>query len=199
MKPFFLNEPKRCAPQVADHPLDLAHFRRRRRRRGGARPGMPQPDGIQQLRHRLADRRPVRGFVVPGPGQRFPQARQPGRRPAAPSARSGAATAAAPGCRARSGRTCRDAGRRFPAAARGDRRHHRATGRPSGPSAPGRPRLRCDENSLQILSVATCRMSHRPRQSAQPGIDSVFKHRPKLLENGVKRLEYACDICHIKA
>ena len=59
---------------------------------------------------------------------------QPGR---------GAAAGAAPDCRARSGRTCRDGGRRRGISAAGDRRRRTATGRPSGRSARGRRRRRC--------------------------------------------------------
>ena len=44
------------------------------------------------------------------------------------------------GCRARSGRTGRDGDRRPGIFAAGDRRRHRATARPCGPSAPGRRR-----------------------------------------------------------
>ena len=74
MKPFLANEPSRCAPQRADHALDLGQVRRARRRRGRRRGcGMADVDVGHQLGDRRADRGPVRRVVVAGPGQRLAQ------------------------------------------------------------------------------------------------------------------------------
>ena len=77
MKPFLPNERSRCAPQVRIIRSISAQFRRPRRRRRGLGPGMLQLDGIQQLRHRRADRGPVRLGIVARPDQRLAQRLQP--------------------------------------------------------------------------------------------------------------------------
>ena len=62
---------------AADHGFDLGQIGRAPGRGRGLGLGMPQLDRIQQLRHRLADRGPVRRRVVARPDQRFAQALQP--------------------------------------------------------------------------------------------------------------------------
>ncbi|OIQ76886.1 hypothetical protein GALL_414290 [mine drainage metagenome] len=62
---------------AADHPLDLGKAGRRHRLAGRLRTGMVQFDRIQQRRHRLADRGPVRRLVVARPDQCRAQALQP--------------------------------------------------------------------------------------------------------------------------
>ena len=122
----------------ADRVLDLAACRARgqgRRRRGpagaahrcrpSARPPARRPRPSPASSSSRARRSAARS------------AREPRSRPSGPAARSAAAAAAAPGCRARSGRTGRDGGRRPGISAAGDRRRHTATARPCGPSAPG--------------------------------------------------------------
>ena len=67
---------------ASDHPLDLGKARRRlaaRRQADGLRLGMVELDRVQQRRHRLADRGPVRRLVVARPDQGRAQALQPRR------------------------------------------------------------------------------------------------------------------------
>ena len=152
MKPFLENERSRCAPQVADHALDLGRDRAPapalgRRRRLGWRTSIV----VHQLGDGRADRGPVRRVVVAGARQRLAQPRPAAPRRAVAAGRSGAAAAAAPDCRARSCRICRDAGRRRGSSAAGDRRRRTATGRPCGRSARGRRRRRNSESPCNVF------------------------------------------------
>ncbi len=61
---------------AADHAFDLRQLRRARRRRLSRGPGVRQLDGIQQVRHRRADRGPVRLGMVARLAQRVAQAVQ---------------------------------------------------------------------------------------------------------------------------
>ena len=113
MKPLLPNERNRCAPQIADHGFDLGQVRRARRSRGAA-------FGLRMLQRRWYRAAPPparRSRPSPAPHRRAPgsaprAARAAAARRAVRTARSGAAAAAAPDCRARSGRIWPDAGRR---------------------------------------------------------------------------------------
>ena len=137
----------------ADHRFDLGRFGRAprgRRRRGlgmvrprylsiSAATGAPiaaqsgaasSRAWVSAARKRCQARRLVAQRGQPGPAQ---------------------AAAAAPDCRARSGRIFRDAGRRRGIPAAGDRRRHKARGRPCGRSTPGTRRRRNSENPWKLF------------------------------------------------
>ena len=78
MKPFLANERSRCAPQLADDPLDLGAFRRARRGRRRGRLGVVDLDIRHQFGDGRADRRPVRLGIVAGVGQGFAKPGQSG-------------------------------------------------------------------------------------------------------------------------
>ena len=163
MKPLRRNERSRCAPQVRMAASISASAGARAGAGSGGGFGWLRLDGVEQRRHRLADRVPVRRGVVAGPDQRLLQRLPAGCRRAVRADRSAAAAAAAPDCPARSCRTCRDGGRRRHISARPDRRRHIATGHPSGPSARGRRHRRYGENSWMWFPRRVTR--ERPSQN----------------------------------
>ena len=74
MKPFFLYERSRCAPQARITRSMFGKFRRRGLRpRDRLWPGVGQLDRIEEVRDRLADRGPIRPLVVARPDQRLAQ------------------------------------------------------------------------------------------------------------------------------
>ncbi len=163
MKPFWPNERKRCAPQLRITASISARSGARRWRQRGPGLGMLQLDGIEQVRHRLADRGPVRRGIVAGLDQRGAQPLQlrrvvqfgkPGPAQQRPQRRI---------AQRRRGRICSSAGRRHRLSAAGDRRRRTATGRPCGPSARSRRRRRSGETSW-IFPCGTPARPPKPRR-----------------------------------
>ena len=76
MKPLCANERNRCAPQARITGSISARPGARSGIGAGLGLGWREIDGVEQRRHRLADRGPVRGRVVPRRGQRLAQAFQ---------------------------------------------------------------------------------------------------------------------------
>ncbi len=69
--------PQQMRAAGADHAFDLGETGRALGHRRRLRAGMADIDGVQQRRHRLADRGPVRRFVVARGEERLAQAFQP--------------------------------------------------------------------------------------------------------------------------